>query len=206
MASLPSGSRARHAEVLGQVVALHQRAREAGWAYRFDRAIALLDNAQRLLDTIGPDSAQAVVLRIRILVSFGYAQAEAGSHTEGLARLDEAAKHLDEVPAGPRRAEVDGLVLCYRGLLLHRAGMIVEGIELFDVAVERLSEADDIGDPVVLASAYLNRGHAYIDLAQSDLAARDFGLCLAVCAEHQIGWLADKARHNLGYVSYMTGD
>lgn len=188
------------------MVALHQRAREAGWAYRFDRAIALLGQAQRLLDAVGPDSPQAVVLRIRVLVSFGYAQAESGSHTDGLARLDEAAAHLDEVVSGPRRAELDGLVLCYRGLILHRAGKIVEGIDFFDAAIDRLSEANEVGDPVVLASAYLNRGHAYIDLSQSVLAARDFGLCLAVCAEHRIGWLADKARHNLGYVSYMTGD
>jgi tetratricopeptide (TPR) repeat protein len=207
MASLPSESRqARHAEVLGQVVALQQRAREAGWAYRFDRAIALLGKARGLLDAIGPDSPQAVVLRIRILVSFGYAQAESGSPTEGLSRLDEAATYLDAVSSGPRRAELDGLVLCYRGLLLHRAGKITEGIEFFDAAIERLAEADEVGDPVVLASAYLNRGHAYIDLAHAVLAARDFGLCLAVCAEHRIGWLADKARHNLGYVAYMTGD
>ena len=207
MASLPSESgRARHAEVLGQVVALHQRAREAGWSYRFDRAIALLGNAQRLLDSVAPDSRQAAELRIRVLVSFGYAQSESGSHAEGLTRLDEAAAYLDALPSGPRRAELDGLVLCYRGLLLHRAGKIVEGIELFDAAIERLTEADEVGDPVVLASAFLNRGHAYIDLSEVVQSARDFGMCLAVCAEHGIGWLADKARHNLGYVSYMTGD
>jgi tetratricopeptide (TPR) repeat protein len=206
MAGTSESRLARHAEVLGQVVALHQRAREAGWAYRFDRAIALLGEARRLLDSVGPDSPQAVVLRIRVLVSFGYAQSESGSHTDGLDRLDEAAKHLEALPPGPRRAELDGLVLCYRGLLLHRAGLIVEGIELFDAAVASLIEADDVGDPVVLASTYLNRGHAYIDLSQAVLASRDFGLCLAVCAEHGIGWLADKARHNLGYVAYMTGD
>jgi tetratricopeptide (TPR) repeat protein len=197
---------ARHADVLGQVVALHQRAREAGWAYRFDRAIALLSEARRVLDTIGPDSPQAVVLRIRILVSFGYAQAESGAPTDGMASMDEAATHLDALPPGPRRAELDGLVLCYRGLLLHRAGKIVEGIEFFDAAVASLIEADEVGDPVVLASTYLNRGHAFIDMSQAVQASRDFGLCLAVCAEHRIGWLADKARHNLGYVAYMTGD
>jgi hypothetical protein len=204
MASTSETGLARHAEVLGQVVALHQRAREAGWAYRFDRAIALLRQSQRLLDGIGPDSPQAVVLRIRILVSYGYALAESGA--DGLARLDEAASHLDALPPGPRRAELDGLVLCYRGLLLHRAGKIVEGIEYFDQAVHSLIEADEVGDPVVLASTYLNRGHAFIDLSQAVQASRDFGLCLAVCAEHSIGWLADKARHNLGYVAYMTGD
>ncbi|WP_424231099.1 CHAT domain-containing protein, partial [Actinophytocola sp.] len=214
---MPSGtSRARHIDVLAEVVALHQRAREAGWAYRFDRAVALLLDALRCLDTIAPDSPQAAVLRVRVLVSLGYAQAESGSHAGGLARLDEAAGHLAVLPDGQRRAELDGLVLCNRGLLMHRAGKIVEGIDLFDDAIERLEEATGrrgapgercgAGDPVVLASAYLNRGHAFIDLAHAARSAHDFEVCLEVCAEHGIGWLAAKARHNLGYVAYMTGD
>lgn len=202
---------ARHAARLARAVALHQVAREAGWAYRFDRAVGSLRAALRLLDTLAADS-EAVVLRIRVLVSLGYAQAESGSHTGGLARLDEAAEHLRLLPDGLCRSELDGLVLGNRGLLLHRAGRIVEGIELFDEAIARLAEgrADGTGaaaaDPVVLASAYLNRGHAYIDLAQAVPSARDFTSCLRVCDEHGIDWLAAKARHNLGYVAYMTGD
>jgi tetratricopeptide (TPR) repeat protein len=206
MASLPSESRrARHAEVLGQVVALHQLAREAGWAYRFDRAITLLREARRLLDGVGPEFPQAVILRVRVLVSFGYTQAESGSHADGLARLDEAAAHLDAVPPGPQRAELDGLVLCYRGLLLHRAGKTVEGIELFDAAVERLTETG-VADPDLLAATYLNRGYAFIELAQVVRAGEDFELCILLCVEHGISVVADKARHNLGYVQYMMGD
>jgi tetratricopeptide (TPR) repeat protein len=237
----------RRADVLARVVALHQRAREAGWAYRFDRAVALLRDALRLLDTGAPDSPHATELRVRALVSLGYAQAESGSHIGGLARLDEAAGHLAALPDDRLRAELDGLVLCNRGLLMHRAGKIVDGIDLFDAAIERLSarsgaterapsgltstevpargtspgasarrredgvlaeERSDQSntDPVTLASTYLNRGHAYIDLAHATRAARDFETCIEVCAEHDIGWLAAKARHNLGYVAYMTGD
>jgi tetratricopeptide (TPR) repeat protein len=207
MASLPrTPRRARHAELLAEVVALHQIAREAGWAYRFGRAVATLRNALRLLDSIAPDSPQAAVLRIRILVSLGYAQAESGSLTAGLERLDEAATYLSSVPSGPRRAELDGLVLGNRGLLLHRAGQIGEGIELFDEAIERLAGEAGAAAPEVLAGMYLNRGHAYIDLSQVVRSARDFALCLKLCAEHGMGLLADKARHNLGYVAYMTGD
>lgn len=206
MASLPSESGlARHAEVLGQVVALHQLAREAGWAYRFDRAITLLREARRLLDSVGPDSPQAVVLRIRVLVSFGYAEAESRSHADGMARLDEAAAHLDAV-SGPHRAELDGLVLCYRGLLLHRAGKTLEGIELFDAAIDRLTETDEVADPFLLSATYLNRGYAFIELAQVVLAGQDFKRCLEVCTEHGLDVVADKARHNLGYVEYMMGE
>ncbi|MFI7678424.1 CHAT domain-containing protein [Actinophytocola sp. NPDC049390] len=199
--SQPDDRRARRPDLLAKVVALHQRAREAGWAYRFDRAVALLRDALRLLDTVGPDAPRAAVLRVRVLVSLGYAQAESGSHAGGLARLDEAAAHLAALPAGPERAGLDGLVLCNRGLLMHRAGKIVEGVDLFDAAITRLA-----GDPVMLASTYLNRGHAYIDLAHATQAARDFERCIEVCDEHGIDWLAAKARHNLGYVAYMTGD
>lgn len=207
MASLPSESgQARHAEVLGQVVALHQLAREAGWAYRFGRALTLLREARRLLDSIAPDSPQAVVLRIRVLVSFGYAEAESGSHKDGLARLDEATAHLDAVPAGPLRAELDGLVLCYRGMLHTHAGKTVEGIDLFDAAVERLTETDEVADPNLLAATYLNRGYAYIELAQVVRAGEDFERCLELCTEHGLDLVADKARHNLGYVEYMTGE
>lgn len=203
MASLSSQpGRTRHAEVLVKAAALHQSAREAGWTYRFDRAVALLGAALRLLDS-GAPSVRGTVLRIRVLVSLGYVQAESGSLADGLTRLDEAAAHLDALPPGPRRAELDGLVLNNRGLLLHRAGQIVEGIELFDAAVEQLMAADD---PATLAGTYLNRGHAYIDLSQVMRSAADFERCLALCAEHGMDVVADKARHNLGYVAYMTGD
>lgn len=186
-------------------MALHQRAREAGWAYRFDRALTLLREARRLLDSGAPDSSEAAELRVRVLVSFGYAEAESGSYQDGLARLDEAAAHLDAVPPGPR-AELDGLVLCYRGMLHTHAGKTVEGIELFDAAVDRLTETDEVADPNLLAATYLNRGYAYIELAQAVRAAEDFRQCLELCTEHGMSLVADKARHNLGYVEYMMGE
>ncbi|HWM01979.1 MAG TPA: hypothetical protein VNP92_06530, partial [Actinophytocola sp.] len=204
MASVPrTAGKVRDADPLTRAAALHQSAREAGWAYRFDQAIGSLRAALRLLDTLAGEPA-AVQLRIRVLVSLGYALAESGSHAGGLAHLDEAGGHLRRLPAGPVRSELDGLVLGNRGLLLHRAGRIVEGIELFDEAVAHLLDCG--ADPVGLASAYLNRGHAYIDLAQAGPAGRDFAACVRVCDEHGIDWLAAKARHNLGYVAYMTGD
>lgn len=207
MASVPSESlRARHAEVLGQVVALQQLAREAGWAYRFDRALTLLREARELLDSIAPDSPQAVVLRVRVLVSFGYAEAESGSHKDGLARLDEAAAHLRAVPPGPRRAELDGLVLCYRGTLHAHAGETLEGIEWFDAAIERLTGTYGVADPDLLAATYLNRGYAFIELAQVVRAGEDFTRCMELCTEHGLTLVADKARHNLGYVEYMMGE
>jgi tetratricopeptide (TPR) repeat protein len=37
-------------------------------------------------------------------------------------------------------------------------------------------------------------------------AGEDFELCLELCTEHGIAVVADKARHNLGYVQYMMGE
>ena len=59
----------------------------------------------------------------------------------------------------------------------------------------------------MLAGTYLNRGHAYIDLAQAVRSAAGLRRCASRCAPSTASdWLADKARHNLGYVAYMTGD
>ena len=130
------------------------------------------------------------MLRVRILVSLGYAQAESGSLADGT-RPGSTRRPTTSRRCRPGRAATSSTGSCCAtaALLLHRAGRVVEGIELFDEAIERLAEADAAGDPVVLASAYLNRGHAYIDLAQADRCRRGTSaLCLAVCA---------RARHRL---------
>jgi hypothetical protein len=176
------------------------------WQFRFDRGQALLHEALRLLDGVAGEDTTA--LRIQILVTLSYAEAEAHSHTVGLARLDTTAEHLARLPAGPERAALDGLVLSNRAVLIYRAGQVLEGLELFDEAVPRLRTGLRSGraDPVVLAHTYLNRGYAQIDLARPTAAAQDFRRCVEVCERHDLAQIAAKARHNLGYVAYMSGD
>ncbi|MGH3880882.1 MAG: CHAT domain-containing protein, partial [Actinophytocola sp.] len=189
---------------------LHVRAREAVGAYRFGHGRALLRDAQRLLDRVAAPDERATALRVRVLVSLAYVAAETDSLAAGLAGLDEAERHARRLADGAERAELDGLVLAHRGLLLHRAGRVAEGLEVFDEAIPRLERGlhgeAGTADPSVLAGAYLNRGTSYIYLAQVKGAASDFARCIEVCDEYGLPLLAAKARHNLGYVDYMKGD
>ncbi|HEX2132368.1 MAG TPA: hypothetical protein VHH15_12485 [Actinophytocola sp.] len=172
-------------------------------AYRFDRGAALLTAALDLLDE-APDAPDTAVPRVRVLVSLAYVDAEVTSLAAGLAGLDRAGEWAERVPAGPVRAELDGLVSSHRALLLHRAGRVVEALEVFDEAIPLLRRGH--GDPVIVAGAYLNRATSFMSLAQLPLAAADLATCVEVCDAHDLGWLAAKARHNLGYVAYLTGD
>lgn len=187
---------------------LHARARAAVGAYRFGHGRMLLRDAQRLLDRSGVPDERVTALRVRVLVSLAYVAAETDSLTAGLDGLDDAERHARRLPDGVERSELDGLVLAHRGLLLLRAGRVPEGLEVLDDAIPRLERGmrGGTGDASVLAGAYLNRGTCYIYLAQVAGAATDFARCIEVCDDHGLVLLAAKARHNLGYVAYMTGD
>jgi tetratricopeptide (TPR) repeat protein len=193
---------------LARASELHARAREAVGAYRFGHGRSLLTDALRRLGRIaGPDRA-ATALRVRVLVSLAYVDVEADSLAAGLDGLDDAQRHARLLPDGPERAELDGLVLAHRALFLYRAGRVAESLEVFDDAIPRLERGirSGTGDPSVLAGAYLNRGTAYLLSAQVQLAAADFARCIEASEARGLPLLAAKARHNLGYAAYMTGD
>ncbi|MPZ80307.1 MAG: CHAT domain-containing protein [Actinophytocola sp.] len=177
-------------------------------AYRFARGRTLLRDALRLLDRAADPAVAATVLRVRILVSLAYVAAETDSVATGLAGLDEAERWARPLPGDALKSELEGLVLAHRALLLHRAGRVAEGLEVFDDAIPALKRGlrSGNGDPTVLAGGYLNRGTSYIFLVQVGLAADDFARCIEVCDRYDLPLLAAKARHNLGYVAYMTGD
>jgi tetratricopeptide (TPR) repeat protein len=162
----------------------------------------------RKLDRADGPADRVTALRVRVLVSLAYVAAESGSLAAGLTGLDDAEHHAAALPDGAERSELDGLVLAHRGLLLHRAGRVAEGLDVLDAAIPRLERGlrGGTGDPSVLAGAYLNRGTSYIFLAQVAGAAADFARCIEVCDAHDLALLSAKARHNLGYVAYMTGD
>lgn len=189
-------------------MALHAKARQAVQSYQFRRAGTLLHTALRMLD-LQPETVDPhlCTLRIRVLVSLAWAEAEAGPLAVGLGRLDDA-ERLHAVLAGPCRAELAGLVRQQRGLLLHRAGRVEEALELFSAAVPLLEEAlaHGAGDPDVLAGTLLNRGRAYLDQVQTSAAAREFQRCVQISTAHGLDLPAAKAHHNLGYLAYLVGD
>ncbi|MFL6140289.1 MAG: CHAT domain-containing protein [Labedaea sp.] len=192
---------------LRQATALLQRAREAVWAYRIDRGRTLLRTALATLAELVPDT-EVAALRIRVLVQLSYADAEAGSLDAGLSLLDAADQALADLPPGPVRAELGGLVLSDRGFLLIRAGRIDDGLQVLDLAADRLEAAvaTGTGDPNLLATVYLNRSLAHIDLAQTHPAVAELNRCIELSDQYGLHPIGIKARHNLGYVAYMTGD
>jgi len=191
-----------------RVLTLHGNARRAVQSYQFGRASTLLHTALRMLDR-GPQhpDPELQTIRIRVLVSLAWAEAETGPLAVGLGRLDDA-EQLHNALSGPQRAELAGLVRQQRGLLLYRAGRIEESLELLSAAVPLLEQAlsHGVGDPDVLAGTLLNRGRAYLDRVQTAAAAREFQRCIQLCADHRLDLLAAKAQHNLGYLAYLVGD
>ncbi|MDQ3405087.1 MAG: hypothetical protein M3548_17135, partial [Actinomycetota bacterium] len=187
--------------------ALHQRGRKAVYAYNFARARALLGDALSVLDT-APDAPDVLDQRVRTLVTLAYVDTEGGSAAEGFARLDEADAILGGLPLGPHRTELDGLSREQRGFLHIRAGNAEHGLELLDDAARQLRAGldDGVGDPYVLASLYLNRSLAEIDLAHTSAAITELTTCVEFSERHGLADIAIKARHNLGWVAHMTGD
>jgi tetratricopeptide (TPR) repeat protein len=204
-------SRAEHREqVLRQAAALHGRARDATYAYSFAEARRLLREALRVLDSVDePTGVEHAALRVRVLVSLAYAETEGGPIAVGLAHLDAADALLPTIPEAPRRAELTGTVLQQRGFLLIRAGRIDDGLDHLEVAADLLERglADGFGDPNVLASLYLNQSLAHIGRTQTKPATQVLERCIELCDQHDVHPIIGiKARHNLGYVAYMTGD
>ena len=197
---------ARGPDLLRRIAALHQQARQAGWAYRFEHGRSLLATALRLLDDDRAASPEGAALRVGVLVSLAYAESESGSAAAGLRRLADTAPYLAAVPAD-RALELEGLVLANRALLLHRGGRLDEALDLFGRTITVLERnLADGGDAATLVAAYLNRATSYIGLGEVTAAARDLRRCIQVAERHGEQTVAAKARHNLGYVAYMVGD
>jgi tetratricopeptide (TPR) repeat protein len=217
------GARAEAARLIARAGELQGAARVAASAFRPREAVRLLHRALRLLDRVAVDNDSSLAerrttIRIRVLVSLAYVEAESRSLDTGLAHLRAAAEPLPELPDGPKRLALDGMVRCQHGIMLYRAGRLDEGIEVLDRGVQAIELANDRGlaDPVGLANALVNRGLAYTLAGHPGLAARDLHRCVDIAASDQIprtvpgaGHLpvvAALAHHNLGALALRVGD
>ncbi len=144
--------------------------------------------AMRLLP--GADEPE---LRGRVLVSLAHAEAEQGRVRVGLRLLGEAASLLP-----PERR---GVLYGQRGLLNLRTGRRQDALHDLDAAVAVLQT-----EPAELARALLNRGVVHLGAADARAARADLRRCEQVAAGHDLGRIAAKARHNLGYLDYLAGD
>jgi len=147
-------------------------------------------------------------MRIRVLVSLGYTEAEAGSVPGGLVHLGTANALAAGLPEGPRRAGLLGLVDSQRALVLHRTGRTSEALDLFDRAIPLLEGAlSGAGlEPETLARVIINRGLTYIADGKPGPAEADMRRVIALSTEHGLSRLSAKAEGNLGDIAQLTGD
>lgn len=191
---------------------LQRKARHAAYDYRFADARSALRSAMQVLDAIDAADAAAdaelTAVRIRVLVSLAYTDSEGASVEPALANLDAAAGLLGGLPPGPARMELEGLELQQRGFLLIRAGRVDEGMKLLDRSVALLEAglAKGVGDPDVLAALHLNRSLAFIEQAEAGRAIAELRRCIGLAERYDLNPVGIKARHNLGYIAYMTGN
>ncbi|CRK58919.1 Tetratricopeptide TPR_4 [Alloactinosynnema sp. L-07] len=189
---------------------LHGGARDDAYAYDFARARAKLLKALVLLDeVVDQQAAGSTPVLIHVLVSLAYVETEAGVSGGGIDRLEPALELADTLPE-PKRSELLGLTLEQRGILLIRAGELDEALEALAAAEKPLAAAlrAGAGDPTVLATLYLNQSLAHIEAANPGAAVIALNRCMECTAEYPEvhASVGIKARHNLGYVAYMTGD
>ncbi|MCP2164865.1 CHAT domain-containing protein [Goodfellowiella coeruleoviolacea] len=146
-------------------------------------------------------------MRIRVLITLAYAEAETGSVSDGLPHLDTAQLLFAELQ-GPQRAHMEGVVGCQRALLLHRAGQTAESLDLFNQAIPLLEHALGSGacDASVLTANVMNRGLTYIAYGKPALAEQDMHRTMLLAETHQLPLLRAKAQHNLGDIALLVGD
>ncbi|WP_436501873.1 CHAT domain-containing protein [Actinokineospora sp. HUAS TT18] len=198
-----------NSRALRRAVGLHSRAREAVYGYDFARARARLEQALAVLDAApDPSDAELVPTRVRVLVTAAYADSEIGLDL-GLSRLNAADDLVPHIVDTALRTELTGLLLEQRGFMLIRAGRSDEGLQVLEESARVLETAlaDGIGEPSVLAILYLNRGFAYIMGGHPDAATKELNRCIELTERYELDeTIGYKARHNLGYVAYMSGD
>jgi tetratricopeptide (TPR) repeat protein len=89
-----------------------------------------------------------------------------------------------------------------RGLFLLRAGRPVDALAEFDAAMDWFADA-----PVrERCRVLLNRGAVHLDRGNLRSARSDLTRCVELAGSADLGALAFKALHNLGYLEFLTGD
>jgi tetratricopeptide (TPR) repeat protein len=183
------------------------RARHAVHDYRFADARTDLRSALSALDSIDhTGDPELTAMRVRVLVSLAYAEAEKAGVRLG--SLDIAQELIQQLPVGPLRLELQGLVEQQRGFLLVRAGRGGEGMLLLDSAVRHLETGleQGVGDPDVLAGLHINRSLVLMDRADTDGAVAELRRSVDLAERYELSAVGIKARHNIGYIAYLVGD
>lgn len=172
----------------------------------------LLRRALRLLDGDQDDPE----LRVRVLITLAYSDAEERSFDDGVAHLRTARTALPTVAEPRTREELGATIEAQHALLLMRAGRSAESVELLDRAIAAGEAAAARGFPnhFALGTDLINRGLVHLDLGRPVQAQRDMRRVIevaeagtrAVDDRARLDILAAKAHHNLGVVAWKVND
>ncbi|MBB4968783.1 CHAT domain-containing protein [Saccharothrix violaceirubra] len=187
--------------------ALHREAFDAASAGRPVDAVRLLRRALTVLPA-EPGDADATSVRVRILITLSYGEAETGSIADGLAHLDAATLLVEALPEGDLRIGLAPVIKCQQALLLHRAGRTAEALTLFDAAITGLETGHELGAVTTdrLAGNLINRGLTRIAFGVLDGAEQDMHRTIDLAEAADLPLMKAKALHNLGDIAQLTGD
>ena len=170
---------------------------------QYERALQLVDiqlrlpqaerALRRIIDRLDSGGAVAGLSAARVSLTLAHVVAERGHVDEGLALLDRL--------AGEPSHDLGGLVLSQRGLLYLRAGRFDEALADLDAAVSGWTD-EDLG----LVRLLLNRGMLHLTTGRLASAREDLERCLRTATDLDLYVHAARARHNLGYVLWLSGD
>ncbi|TQM81478.1 CHAT domain-containing protein [Saccharothrix saharensis] len=186
---------------------LHKQAFRAASRGRPADAVTLLRRALRALPVMSP-TVEATTVRIRILITLSYGEAETESVEGGLAHLRTAAGLIDGLPEGPDAVGLRAIVKDQQALILHRAGRTAEAIALYDESVRQLEAgwASGAVGAATLATALMNRGLTTIAFGLPEAAERDMRRAIELAEADDLPLLKAKALGNLGDIAHLTGD
>ncbi|NUS62685.1 MAG: tetratricopeptide repeat protein, partial [Saccharothrix sp.] len=186
---------------------LHKKAFRAASRGRPAEAVTLLRRALRALP-VTSTGVEATTVRIRILITLSYGEAETDSVEDGLARLRTAAELIATLPEGPDAVGLRAIVKDQQALILHRAGRTAESIALYDESVRQLEAgwASGAVGAASLATALMNRGLTHIAFGLPEAAERDVRRAIELAESEDLPLLKAKALGNLGDIAHLTGD
>jgi tetratricopeptide (TPR) repeat protein len=187
-------------------VDLHKKAFRAASGGRPAEAVTLLRRALRALP-VTSSSVEVTTVRIRVLITLSYGEAETDSVEDGLARLRTAAELIATLPEGPDAVGLRAIVKDQEALILHRAGRTAEAIALYDESVRQLEAGRASGAVGVatLSTALMNRGLTTIAFGLPEAAERDMRRAIELAEAEDLPLLKAMALGNLGDIAHLTG-
>ncbi len=158
----------------------------------FRRALAALDRQ----DDGG--SADGDALRARLRISASMSQSELEGLDAGLEALNEVVQYV--------RRTGDAAVAVHLhlqlGFMRVRGGQFRAGLDDLDAAARLI----DYADPAAASNILLNRGALWLYQGELSRARADLSAAAARARAHGLVVEEAKARHNLGYLEYLSGN